>query len=111
MNNPFLLQFCSQEQETKIITKKNQNEPISNRQNKKITFNNIVSAILIPSIKDMDAEIRSTLWWNEMDYKDFYISSKAEIAFFLKMHKDLKQKDAVRLLYQHSMICYEPYMM
>jgi hypothetical protein len=98
-------------QQTSIEKMSTQNFHKNNKKNKKIVFNHIVSALLIPCNKDMDAEMRAQLWWNEMDYKDFYISSKAEIAFFLKMHKDLKQKDAVRLLYQHSMICYEPYMM
>ena len=82
-----------------------------NKKNKKIAFNRVVSAVLIPCNKDMDAEMRSLLWWNNADYLSFYITSKAEIDYFLKMHNDLKYKDAVRLLYQHCMICYEPYMM
>jgi hypothetical protein len=82
-----------------------------NKKNKKICFNRVVSAVLIPCIKDMDAEMRSNLWWNNADYTNFYIASKAEIDFFLKMHSDLNRRDAIRLLYQHSMICYEPYMM
>jgi hypothetical protein len=83
----------------------------SKKKSKKISFNHIISAVLIPCNKDMDAEMRSQLWWNNADYINFYIASRAEIDFFLKMHSDLNRKDASRLLYQHSMICYEPYMM
>lgn len=100
------LQAYLQEEHQKIVSKsksKNKNK------NKKINFNKIVSAILIPSIKDMDDEMRSKLWWNKIDYKEFYVSSKAEIDMFLNIHKDLKYRDATRLLYQHGIICYEPY--
>ncbi len=76
---------------------------------KKIQFYNIVSVVLIPCIQDMDTEMREQLWWNKEDYMSFYIDSKAEIDFFLRVNSDLKYKDAVRLLYQHSLICYEPY--
>ncbi len=98
------LQAYLQEEHQKLLNKsKNKNK------SKKIKFNKIVSAILIPSIKDMDDEMRSKLWWNKVDYTEFYVSSKAEIDMFLNLHKDLKYKDAIRLLYQHSLICYEPY--
>ena len=78
------------------------------RINKKINFNQVVSAILIPSIKDMDPEIMEKLWWNKIDYLLFSKSANNEIAAFLKIHKDLTRKDAIRLLYDHSIICYEP---
>lgn len=96
------LQAYLQKENQKILSK-NKNK------NKKIYFNKVVSAILIPSIKDMDDEMRSKLWWNKIDYTEFCISSKAEIDMFLNIHKDLKHKDATRLLYQHGIICYEPY--
>ena len=100
------LQAYLQEEHQKILNKsKNKNK----NKNKKINFNKIVSAILIPSIKDMDDEMRSKLWWNKIDYMEFCISSKAEIDMFLDIHKDLKYKDATRLLYQHGIICCEPY--
>lgn len=87
------------------ITKK------SSRQDKKIKFNRVVSAVLIPSIKDMDSELRSQLWWNNIDYIAFNHSANKEITKFLKIHRELNRKDAVRLLYEHSIICYEPYIM
>lgn len=102
------LQAYLQEEHEKLLNK-NKNKNTSKSKNKKINFNKIVSAILIPSIKDMDDEMRSKLWWNKVDYKEFYVSSKAEIEMFLNLHKDLKYNDAIRLLYQHSLICYEPY--
>ncbi len=77
---------------------------------KKISFNTTISAILIPTAKEMDAETRSNLWWNKKDYKRFRFSSKIETDWFLSIHQDLEYKDATRLLYQHSIICYEPYM-
>jgi hypothetical protein len=95
----------------KTTIENNPKSHIFHKKNKKIVFNRIVSAVLIPCIKDMDTEMRAQLWWNNVDYMNFYIASKAEIDFFLKMHSDLNRKDASRLLYQHSMICYEPYMM
>lgn len=98
-------------QQTSIEKISTQNFHKNNKKNKKIVFNQIVSAVLIPCNKDMDAEMRAQLWWNNADYLNFYIASKAEIEFFLKLHSDLNRKDASRLLYQHSMICYEPYMM
>lgn len=98
------LQAYLQEEHQKIVSKSK-----SKNKNKKINFNKIVSAILIPSIKDMDDEMRSKLWWNKIDYMEFCISSKAEIDMFLNIHKDLKYRDATRLLYQHGIICYEPY--
>jgi hypothetical protein len=98
-------------QQTSIEKISTQNFHKNNKKNKKIVFNHIVSAFLIPCNKDMDAEMRAQLWWSNADYLNFYIASKAEIEFFLKLHSDLNRKDASRLLYQHSMICYEPYMM
>ena len=83
------------------ITKK------SSRQDKKINFNRIVSAILIPSIKDMDSELRSQLWWDKIDYLAFCNSANNEINTFLKIHTGLTRKDAVRLLYDHSIIFYD----
>ena len=100
------LQAYLQEEHQKIL---NKSKNTSKSKNKKINFNKIVSAILIPSIKDMDDEMRSKLWWNKVDYLEFCISSKAEIDMFLNIHKDLKYRDATRLLYQHGIICYEPY--
>lgn len=96
------LQLYLQEEHRKILNKRR-------KKHKKINFNKTVSAILIPSIADMDDEMRSKLWWNKIDYKEFYVSSKAEIDIFLNIHKELKYNDAIRLLYQHSLICYEPY--
>jgi hypothetical protein len=85
---------------------KNFNNKICN-QRKKINFNRIVSAILIPSIKDMDTELRSQLWWDKIDYLAFCNSANNEINTFLKIHTGLTRKDAVRLLYDHSIIFYD----
>jgi hypothetical protein len=83
----------------------------TSRQDKKIKFNQVVSAVLIPSIKDMDSELRCKLWWNNVDYIAFTQSANKEITKFLQIHRELNRKDAVRLLYEHSIICYEPYIM
>ena len=77
---------------------------------KKTNFNQVVSAILIPSIKDMEPEMLKQLWWDKNDYILFCISANNEIEAFLKIHSDLKRKDAIRLLYDHSIICYDKYL-
>ena len=82
-----------------------QTELSKKEKTKKINFNHIVSAILIPSIKDMDPEIMTQLWWDKIDYFMFSKSANNEIADFLKEHPDLTRKDAIRLLYDHSIIC------
>jgi len=84
-------------------------QTFDNNFKKKINFDPIVFAVLIPSIKDMDNELQSQLWWNNIDYDAFYNSANNEISKFLKIHSELTRKDAVRLLYDHSIICYEPY--
>jgi hypothetical protein len=83
----------------------------TSRQDKKIKFNQVVSVVLIPCIKDMDSELRSQLWWNNIDYDAFCNSANNEIKKFLQIHRELNRRDAVRLLYEHSIICYEPYIM
>jgi len=95
--------------EDKIEKKIEEDEEKRKRTNKKISFDSTISAILIPTAKEMDAETRSKLWWNKIDYTGFRFSSKVETDLFLSIHRDLEYKDATRLLYQHSMICYEPY--
>ena len=100
------LQTYLQTEHQKIV---NKNKSKNKSKNKKINFNKTVSVILIPSITDMDHEMRCNLWWNKVDYTEFYVSSKSEIDMFLNIHKDLKYRDATRLLYQHGIICYEPY--
>ncbi len=111
MSNQSLQQNILEDSQDTIFKNENQIHISSVKKNKKIVFNHIVSAVLIPCIKDMDTEMRAQLWWNNVDYMNFYIASKAEIDFFLSVNNDLNRKDAIRLLYQHCMICYEPYMM
>ena len=95
--------------EEKIEKQLEEEEERRKKSNKKISFDSTISAILIPSISDMDTETRANLWWDKIDYINFRCSSKIEIEMFLNIHKDLEYKDATRLLYQHSIICYEPY--
>ena len=74
------------------------------KKNKKIHFDQTVSAILIPSIKDMGPEIIKELWWTKVDYILFSVSANKEIAAFLKEYTELTRKDAIRLLYDHSIV-------
>lgn len=98
-----------QNHELQIYLEQEYQKLLNKNKNKKIIFNKYVSVVLIPSIKDMDDEMSSKLWWNKIDYINFRISSKAEIDVFLNIHKELNYKDAIRLLYQHGIICYTPY--
>ncbi len=100
--------------ETTVFSNQTLNKNFNHKkcnQYKKINFNRIVSAILIPSIKDMDTELRSQLWWDKIDYIAFCNSANNEINKFLKIHAGLTRKDAVRLLYDHSIIFYDEHIM
>ena len=88
----------------KTIWRESNGRESKEKTNKKIHFNETVSAILIPSIKDMGHEIIKELWWTKIDYILFSISANQEIRAFLKEYTDLTRKDAIRLLYDHSII-------
>ena len=67
---------------------------------KKITFYSIVRVMLIPSNKDMDVEMKTLLWWNNKELKDFCISAISEIDTFLLYNSHLNRKQAIKYMYQ-----------
>lgn len=67
---------------------------------KKITFNCIVHVMLIPCNKDMDVEMKTLLWWNNKELKDFCISAMDELETFLLYNSHLNRKQAMKYLYQ-----------
>ena len=67
---------------------------------KKITFYSIVRVILIPCNKEMDIEMKTLLWWNNKELKDFCISAMDEIETFLLYNSHLNRKQAIKYLYQ-----------
>lgn len=70
------------------------------KRTKKITFNCIVHVMLIPCNKDMDVEMKTLLWWNNKELKDFCISAMDELETFLLYNSHLNRKQAMKYLYQ-----------
>ena len=74
------------------------------KSSKKITFDCIVNVVLIPCSKEMDAEIKSLLWWNNRELKYFCISAMDELETFLLINNHLNRKQAMKFLYQPGYI-------
>ena len=67
---------------------------------KKITFYSIVRVMLIPSNKEMDIEMKTLLWWNNKELKDFCISAMDELEAFLLCNSHVNRKQAIKYMYQ-----------
>jgi hypothetical protein len=69
---------------------------------KKVKFNSIVKAILIPSAREYKLyQLASDLWWEKEDYMNFRMSANREIyELMLKYHGLMDYKDAQRILFQ-----------
>ena len=70
------------------------------KRTKKITFDCIVNVILIPCSREMNAEMKTLLWWNNREIKYFGISALDEIETFLLYNTHLNRKQAMKYLYQ-----------
>jgi len=68
---------------------------------KKITFDNVVNVVLIPSAKEMES-IKNDIWWSRIDYTTFYVSARKEVSDFIEQHYPMNQYQAMKLLYQPS---------
>lgn len=75
---------------------------------KHIKFNECVYAILIPSFREMNEDIRNALWWSKEERNLFYESATEEIKSFMKSHEGINIKQAMIALYQPILFRYEP---
>ena len=69
---------------------------------KKVKFNSIVNAVLIPSVKEYKSfQLNKDLWWEKEDYINFRLSANKEIyELMLKHHGLMDYKDAQQILFQ-----------
>lgn len=72
---------------------------------KTVTFYNIVHVIYIPSHRcAIYNDFRNDLWWNDDDYEYFAYSAQTEIMGLIKRHPKIHYKDAMKLLYQTTIV-------
>ena len=71
-------------------------------QTHRVSFNNVVKVILIPTREEFrQAKISEQLWWNyDSDFALFKRSACRELRHFMMHHKLECHKEALRLLYQ-----------
>jgi hypothetical protein len=74
------------------------------KRTKRITFDSIVRVMLIPCGKEIDIEMKTLLWWNNKELKDFCISAMDELETFLLYNSHLTRKQAIKYLYQPGYI-------
>ena len=69
---------------------------------KKVKFNNIVNAVLIPCAREYKLlELSKELWWEKEDYVNFRLSANREIYELMQQHHGfMNYKDAQQLLFQ-----------
>ena len=69
---------------------------------KRVKFNSIVKAVLIPCSKDYKLfQLTKDLWWEKEDYDNFRLSANREIyELMIKYHGLMDYKDAQRILFQ-----------
>jgi hypothetical protein len=72
---------------------------------KTVSFYTTVHVIYIPSHRcRIYNDFRDELWWNDDDYEYFENSSRIEIQGLLKRHPRMNCKDAMKLLYQSTIV-------
>jgi hypothetical protein len=52
----------------------------------------------------MDVEMKTLLWWNNKELKDFCISAMYELETFLLYNSHLNRKEAIKYMYQPGYI-------
>ena len=76
---------------------------INEQQTKKVSFNNVVNVILIPSRLEYTA-FSDEIWWSKVDYINFFNSAKIEINDFISENPFTNLRDAKKMLYQPNSI-------
>lgn len=76
---------------------------INEQQTKKVSFNNVVNVILIPSRLEYTA-FSDEIWWSKVDYINFFNSAKIEINDFMSENPFTNLRDAKKMLYQPNSI-------
>jgi hypothetical protein len=72
---------------------------------KTVSFYTMVHIVYIPTHKcAIYNDIRDDLWWNDDDYEYFAYSAQAEILGLIKRHPKMCYKDAMKLLYQSTIV-------
>jgi len=67
---------------------------------RKVSFNNRVTVVLIPERKEIK-EAKCDLWWNRNDFVSFQQSAHSEIRLYA-MYENINCKEAKNMLYQPS---------
>ena len=65
---------------------------INEQQTKKVSFNNVVNVILIPSRLEYTA-FSDEIWWSKVDYSNFFNSAKIEIDKSVHDYGTMQQGD------------------
>lgn len=65
---------------------------------KKVKFNNKISVILVPTLRNIS--FKDELWWSENDLYNAQRDSFIELNKLIQRHPELNFKEAQKLLYQ-----------
>lgn len=75
---------------------------------KKIKFDETIYTILIPTVWEMENNLRKDLWWSKKECNIFYESAKEEVQIFMKSREGIHRKHALTALYQPILFHYNP---
>lgn len=74
--------------------------------NKRISFSNYVTVILIPT-KEEYLLLGDSLWWKKSDYTFFRNSAAFDMQTMIKRFPLMTCKQIIKMLYQPNNICYD----
>ena len=71
---------------------------------KQVRFNTVKYIHIVPYLTEYISP--NELWWSKKDQTDSIISAQKEVKNLISMHKSMKLKEALKVLYQPNNITY-----